>query len=208
MEKYRFRHRLPQPLPRGFTLIEMMVTVALLIILGAMAAPALQSYVTRSGMQTLQNDFTHSLTRTRSEALARNTCVSMCQLKSGETDTCETTAAKAGQWHKGWMIFEWPQCAPPDVTKAMPPVTVIQVRQAGNSRFSLTESTPSIVITYDARGALQGGVGSATTINLADSQDPNLSPYARKLTISAQGRLMAQSADPTTTSTTAGVTQQ
>ncbi len=210
MEKYRFLRRLPQSLPRGFTLIEMMVTVALMVILGMMAVPALQSHVTRSGMQTLQNDFISSLNRARSEAVARNTCVSMCQLRVGTTNTCETVNASNGNWEQGWIMFEYPDCNTAGVADPFIPASVIQVRQPGNARFTLTDKAQVNrgFFTFNSRGVLRS---QTATLILADAQDKDgasLSPYARNLTLNVQGRVQVQLPDlSSTTTTAAGGTQ-
>jgi type IV fimbrial biogenesis protein FimT len=204
MEKYRFLRRSA----RGFTLIEMMVTVALMVILGTMAAPALQSYVTRSGMQTLQNDFIASLNRARSEAVARNTCVSMCQLRAGTTNTCETSNASNGNWELGWIMFEYPDCNTAGAADPFIPSAVIMVRQPGNMRFTLTDKAQvnRDFFTFNSRGVLRS---QTATLALADSKDTaNLSPYARNLKLSAQGRVQVQLPDlSATTTTAAGGTQ-
>jgi type IV fimbrial biogenesis protein FimT len=201
MEKYRFLRRSS----RGFTLIEMMVTVALMVILGTMAAPALQSYVTRSGMQTLQNDFTFTLKRARSEAVSRNTCVSMCQLKPGTTDTCETANGSNGHWESGWIMFELPTCDSPTSTD-FKPTTVIQVRQPGNTRFQLVDRAASNrdYFTFNSRGVLRGQTAS---LDLYDSKDL-LGPYGRAMSLSAQGRLIVEQADANAIATAAGGTAQ
>ncbi len=207
MEKYRFLRRLPQSLPRGFTLIEMMVTVALMVILGMMAVPALQGFLTRTSMRSLQNDFVGAMQRARGEAMARNTCVSMCQLVDGSTTNCETDEAKDGQWHKGWILFENPACQSPTATPFSPPAaSIIQVRVPGNARFTLEDKSASSdrnYFTYNSRGML---MNQNATMALRDTQDAlgALSPNARYLIVSTQGRVRVDVVDPSSTATAAG----
>jgi type IV fimbrial biogenesis protein FimT len=200
MEKYRFL----RPLSRGFTLIELMVTVAVLVIVGLIAAPNLQSFVARTGMQTLEKDFIRAIARARSEAVARNTCVSMCQLNVNTTTgatTCETNSAIDGEWQQGWIIFENPTCQSPTGTSVPTAEQIIQIRQPGSMRYTLKDkaSTDRQFLTFNARGMLSN---QGATFETADTQDAS-SIYRRKLVLSMQGRVVVD-AGTTVPATAAG----
>lgn len=199
MEKYRFL----RPLSRGFTLIEMMVTVAVLVIVAMIAAPNLQSFMARTGMQTLEKDFIAAIGRARSEAVARNTCVSMCQLNIGTTGatTCETSAANDGEWQQGWIIFENPACENPTSAAVPTAAQIIQIRQPGAARYTLKDksATDRQFLTFNARGMLRN---QAATFETEDTQDAN-SAYRRKLTMNMQGRMVTE-AGTTIPATAAG----
>ena len=76
----------------GFTLIELMVTVAVLAILTAIALPNYQAFVLNSRMTAQANDFLASLQLARSEAVKRNAPISM--------------NAIGGDWANGWQITD------------------------------------------------------------------------------------------------------
>jgi type IV fimbrial biogenesis protein FimT len=84
----------------GFTVIELVVTVALVVILASIAVPAYTSMMTRNRMVAEINDLVGSLHFARSEAIKRGLDVVVC--KSSDGNTCTT----AGDWSQGWVIFQ------------------------------------------------------------------------------------------------------
>ncbi|MEH6542642.1 MAG: GspH/FimT family pseudopilin [Porticoccaceae bacterium] len=84
----------------GFTLVELMIVIALMAILIAVAAPSFTQLIKNNRLQTMADTFYTSVILTRSEALARNSPVIMC--KSSDGSTCVTT----GDWQQGWIVFE------------------------------------------------------------------------------------------------------
>jgi prepilin-type N-terminal cleavage/methylation domain-containing protein len=189
MEKYRFL----RPLSRGFTLVELMVTIAVLVIVGLIAAPNLQSYLVRSGMSSLRKDFVAAVSRSRSEAVARNTCVAMCQLRSGTTNVCETNEAVDGQWHNGWIMFENAACVSPSGSGFTPTAAqIIVVRQASNPRFTLKDTRGSAdrnYLTFNASGVLRG---QSATFALKDEEAEDGGPNFRMLSLSTQGQMVVR----------------
>ncbi len=83
----------------GFTLIELMLVVALVAIIQSMAAPALSGMANSMRLTTAVNSLFSSLLLARSEAIKRNSRAVVC--KSATGDTCITT----GGWEQGWIVF-------------------------------------------------------------------------------------------------------
>ena len=84
----------------GFTIIELVVTVAIVAILAAIAVPAYTTMMTNNRMVAELNDFVGTLHFARSEAIKRGLDVVVC--KSSNGNTCTT----AGDWSQGWVIFQ------------------------------------------------------------------------------------------------------
>jgi type IV fimbrial biogenesis protein FimT len=76
---------------RGFTLPELMITLAIAAILGTLAMPSMAGIIASQRSKNAASDLHAALTRTRSEAIKRNT----------EATLSPNTAA---QWQSGWSI--------------------------------------------------------------------------------------------------------
>lgn len=80
----------------GFTLIELMVTVAVGVILLAVAVPSYINFVRSNKLSTNANSFVQALHVTRLEARGRG--ATLCASK--DQKTCSST-----DWSTGWIIF-------------------------------------------------------------------------------------------------------
>lgn len=90
---------LTKPTERGFTLIELMVTLSVLVILMALAVPSFQSLMASTQLTTATNDLMTIFARARSDAIRRGARVTVC--KSATGDQCITS----GGWEQGWIMF-------------------------------------------------------------------------------------------------------
>src|SRR5215831_4963204 len=85
----------------GITLVETVTVVAVVVIIGTIAVPNFM-YLQRSAQRTaIINDFVHAVHFARSEAIKRNSTVSIC--RSSDGSTCANSAA---DWNSGWIVFE------------------------------------------------------------------------------------------------------
>jgi type IV fimbrial biogenesis protein FimT len=74
---------------RGFTLIELMVTLVVLVVLITIAAPSFSELTASQRTQTAATDIFSSLLRARSEAIKQN---------------ADVTIAPSGTWPEGWTV--------------------------------------------------------------------------------------------------------
>jgi type IV fimbrial biogenesis protein FimT len=75
------------PPPRGFTLVELMVGVAVVVILLAIAAPAMTQLVAQKRLKSVNAELITSLQYARTEAVARNSSIKV-MFESSPSMTC------------------------------------------------------------------------------------------------------------------------
>lgn len=81
---------------RAFTLVELMITLALLAILATVAVPAFAELIARNRQLALQDEMLAALNYTRAQAVLSNSVVELCG--SGNGSSCQT------DWSQGWII--------------------------------------------------------------------------------------------------------
>ncbi len=94
---------------RGFTLIELMVTITLMGLLLALAAPAMMSWIRNSKIRTTAEGLQSGLRQAQAEALRRSRQVSFSLTDSKPTAAAPNIEAKADGTH--WVIHVLPSMA-------------------------------------------------------------------------------------------------
>lgn len=87
-------------LERGFTLVELLVGLAVAAILLTIAIPGYAFLLSSSRLAAVTNDLVTALQLARSEAIKRNVHVTVCK-SGGSGSSC----AQTGDWRSGWLVF-------------------------------------------------------------------------------------------------------
>jgi type IV fimbrial biogenesis protein FimT len=87
-----------QSFKNGFTLIELMVTVAVLAITVAIAIPSFQNVVTSNQLQEGRDRLRTAIMYAKGEAVARNQTVTLCPSADGSTCGDNTN------WDESWLV--------------------------------------------------------------------------------------------------------
>lgn len=82
---------------RAFTLIELMVTLAVLAIVISLAAPSFSNMLQENRLSALTNELQGSLQLARSEAVKRRSNVVVCR-SNADQDDCDNGTDWAGGW--------------------------------------------------------------------------------------------------------------
>ncbi len=87
---------------RGFTLVELMVVVAIVAIVAAIATPSWNNMVVSNRIRSAVNDFSLSMQFARSEALRQNFPVTLCPSTDG-------TSCTSSDYEGGWIVMRLDQ---------------------------------------------------------------------------------------------------
>jgi type IV fimbrial biogenesis protein FimT len=173
---------------RGFTLVELMVTLALVAILMMVAVPAFTKYQRKAELTSFTNTLFSGISAARGEAMKR-----------GKNALVVPTD---GDWNKGWTVFV-------DVNRngAYDAATdvIVMTRQAAPGYLTITNTAATaadgLYIMYDASGysRLSGGGFGAWTFQVSrnDVTGLELLTQTRRIKIASTGR--ARVCTPTTT---------
>jgi len=171
-----------KPGVRGLTLIELMVTIAVLVILISIGVPSFQGTMNSSRLSSSANELTAALQVARAEAIRRNRSVVLC--RSVTLATC----AAGDEWG-GWLVFvdtdgDGAVSAGEEIIKtgAIAAPLVVRASAAISSRGHVVTFLPSGV----ARGADESALLNATLSICTPSTNP--AQNVREVLISFGGR--------------------
>ena len=85
---------------QGFTLVEMIITVAIAAIVLGMGVPGFQQLIRANRTVTEVNRLVTALSLARSEAVKRNATVAMCRASGSNC-----SLAPGVNWENGWVVF-------------------------------------------------------------------------------------------------------
>lgn len=157
MRKHHHGYNPASSAQRGFTMVELMIAVAVLAVLTAIALPNFTSFMRRNNVTAHANDLLADLQYARSEALTQRSFVSLCPraATAGEADQACADADSAN-FDGGWLIYGATSAhAAYDATDKQHPVL----------RLTSVPGTVSMrmggagILTFNARGELVGATG-------------------------------------------------
>lgn len=174
---------------KGFTLIELIVAVAVVAIALGLAAPSYQMFVVSSRMSGSVNELQGAIAYARSEAVKKQTTVTMCSSADGAA--CANTA----QWTNGWLIFT--DRDNDAVVGAADTIVRVGNPQEGGSSVRLAGFNYGAgVIQFNAEGMLRGGNAVAGSIIVCPNDNDVQDAKAVVLYTSGFSRLAVDEDNP------------
>lgn len=163
----------------GVTLLELIVSLSVLAILGALAVPGFTGLYYDSSRSAAVNEFLTAVFLARSEAMTRGKIVSLC--KSEDGIAC---ANRAPDWNAGWMVFVNDDGDDPPVRDAGELVVQLYPGWPGGH---ITSNRPAYSFHSYNHGVINGTIVFC---------DPRGSSTARALIINRVGRPRLSQRDP------------
>ncbi|MDH5631841.1 MAG: GspH/FimT family pseudopilin [Gammaproteobacteria bacterium] len=87
---------------QGFTLVELMITLAILAVIGSFALPSFRDTILNMRIRTEASELVGAFQIARSESIKRKAFVAVCA-KNAASSTCNTAATTS--WDDGWLIW-------------------------------------------------------------------------------------------------------
>jgi type IV fimbrial biogenesis protein FimT len=132
---------------KGFTLIELIITLTIAGILMAIAAPNMSGFVARSRLASQVNELIADMNLARNEAIKRSTTTGVCA-----TAVNGAACAPGGNWANGWLVYYVDPATAASVT------IKIHEQLSGNN----TLTAPSDALIFSKSGFLTSATGSIT----------------------------------------------
>lgn len=169
----------------GFSLIELLVVLAIAAVLAGLAVPSFQGLIASSNLTSATNDLVATLARAKSDAIRRGNRVTVCMSSDGAA--CTTT----GSWTQGWIMFN--DKVHPDGNAAVEDtddITAITVAQTNSIEIKAKSSQAYFSFSADGQAKLMNGGSGAGRIRVCNTSSALTNDTrAREIVINWVGRV-------------------
>jgi type IV fimbrial biogenesis protein FimT len=165
---------------KGFTALELLVTMAVAAILLATAVPAFKTYSWNLRLKTAIDTLQTDLNLARSRAINMNASTVMCPVAASDQSS-DVTCADVTQWQHGWMVF-----ADVNEDRQRQPLEPILKRSPEIELVNISSSLARNALRFYPNGTAPG---SNATLVFCDRRGAE---FAGKISLSNSGRIVAQ----------------
>lgn len=161
---------------KGFTLIELIATVAIVMIIATAGVPSFSTALRNGALTATVNDLVGALNLARSEAVKRRVPTRLC--KSSDGVSCATIT----DWEAGWLVFA-------DTDRNGVPATteILRVYPALDNSYTLRVSGNfGDWVEFQPSGASIGSSGNSDTFRLCHNTGVS---FSRSINVAPSGRV-------------------
>jgi type IV fimbrial biogenesis protein FimT len=172
---------------RGFTLVELMVTVLVVAVVVGIAIPGFNSMIINSRSVAIANEFADALSYARTQAVSRPARISVCASNNGTS--C------AGDWTDGYIVFIDLAATDTAVDPIVGEVLKYSQRPKGNIELTVGygDEAATSFFRYTSTGTLARLNNEALKINSKITGCKG--DYAREISITLAGQTIVQPKD-------------
>ena len=192
-------------IPHGFSLIEVLIAMAILGILLALAAPSYSTWITNSRIRTTAESIQSGLQSARSEAVRRNSTIRF-QLTSSIANDC-TLSTTATNWVISYddPTLATDKCASARLNEAFPAADltnnpaprILQLRAASDGTSGVEATADQALIAFNGLGRVVPAPGALVEIDInSPTRGTCTQLKCLRVTVSAGGQV--RMCDPNT----------
>ncbi len=164
---------------KGFTLLELLVTLAIAGILSTMAISAFQNSIAQNRITTeltqLKNDFVFA----GSEALRTGLPVTVCSTSDG------SSCSQSTSWNTGWIVFDDPASA----LQTSSNTVIVRKQSSLTDGDNITADNSISTVAYNRQGFVNNIATSISTVTFTDHAASPSSGTTQCLTMTFLGQL-------------------
>lgn len=190
---------------RGFTVIELMVVVAMAALLVAVAIPGFKPFIERSRMTSATNELVAAFHIARNEAIKQRTFTCICSSATAGEEDANRACDAGSNWESGWLVFT-EQAGPCDYTPGVDRlINAVDGADFGNELTIRSKNVSISLVNYvrftsrgspqQPNGAIQQGVFSLCDARGLEDTGNN-ETVARAVSLSAAGSVRSSRAIP------------
>jgi type IV fimbrial biogenesis protein FimT len=171
-------NRIGQPLRAGFTLVEMLAVIVLVMLIAVMAVPSFAAWHMRDQIDARSKALLSTFAFARSEALRRGTRITVCRVDSARVCLASGQPCVDGvaDWACGWAVFA-ERGGKPSLLRAQPALAAVSITGV---QTDMTFTPPA--------GQLIGAFRSFDIAPRSPSKSMQGNPWRRCISIAAGGR--------------------
>lgn len=172
----------------GFTLIELIVVIALAAIIMTLAVPSYQNLIANNRITAHTNELVTAINMARSEAVKRNVRVVLCR-SANPTASSPTCGGSENTWTTGWLLF-----AAGDTNDTYDPATdtLIRIGEAARTGIQIrTNATSNNNLEINSNGTTDesGGTAAFAVCDDRDRDNDFDEQWGRQIQVSPSGHV-------------------